>query len=215
MTRFLHTDRYGRNGLRILLALIIAAMIRASFAAELEDVRDAENREAAKRRAQIECTTPDGRVSEVAIASEQNKSAPAMMMNDETLTCPLQEGETTFVIKLLGTFRLDHFTLVNENGRAAGHLKIFVSDRKLPASSNEWRAVDGNVTFNHKRLFNLSMIGVEARYVKLAFHVRQGEGIEAVDPNVGKSRETLSQRNLPLPRKIGTIAPDAETFAMD
>jgi hypothetical protein len=50
-------------------------------------------------------------------------------------------------------------------------LKISVSNYQLPASSPKWVPVDGNVNFTHKRLFNLSMLGVEARYLKLSFRV--------------------------------------------
>jgi len=68
---------------------------------------------------------------------------------------------------------------VNENAAAAGELRISVSNYQLPAASPKWVEVDGSVTFSRKRLFNLSMVGVEARYVRLSFNVESGGRVGA------------------------------------
>ncbi len=126
----------------------------------------------AEENTQIECTTPDGHVLAVATASEQTPNAPTLT-DPGTLSCRLQEGQTTFVIKLPAAALLDRFTFVNENVMAAGQLKISVSNDRLPVESAQWVAVDGNIPFSHKRLFNVSMVGVEARYLKLSFNVEK------------------------------------------
>jgi hypothetical protein len=59
-------------------------------------------------------------------------------------------------------------------------MKIAVSNYRLPAGSPKWTEVSGTTAFTHKRLFNLSMVGVEARYVKLSFHVEKGSGIASL-----------------------------------
>lgn len=123
--------------------------------------------------AQIECATDNCTADDVATTSEHNKNAKALIMDDNTLSCPLQEGETTFVIKLPATSLLDRFTFVNENAAAAGKLKIAVSNYRLPATSSKWVTVEGSINFSRKRLFNLSMLGVEARYVRLTFQVEK------------------------------------------
>ena len=69
---------------------------------------------------------------------------------------------------------------MNENATAAGRLKISVSNEKLPIASAKWIDVDGNIAFRQKRLFNLSMVGVEARYVKLTFRVEKTERVAAL-----------------------------------
>jgi hypothetical protein len=130
--------------------------------------------------AEIECTTPDGRVVEVQSASAQNPHAPALLVGDDTLTCPLQEGDTTFIIKLSGASFLDRFNFVNQNASAAGRLKISVSNDPLPVTSPKWIDVDGNIDFNRKRLFNVSTVGVEARYVKLSFRVAKTNQLASV-----------------------------------
>jgi len=63
------------------------------------------------------------------------------------------------------------FTFLNENADACGELRIAVSDSQLPADSPKWTEVDGIVPFAHKRLFKLSMLGVETKFVRLSFKV--------------------------------------------
>ena len=96
----------------------------------------------------------------------------------DSLHCPLQEGMTTFVVQVpKGS---DHLTFINENAAVRGELRISVSSDKLAASDPRWTSVDGTISFNHKRLFNLSMVGVEANYVKLSFNVEKGDRIAAL-----------------------------------
>ena len=90
-------------------------------------------------------------------------------MGDDTISCPLQGGDTTFVIALPKAALIDRLTFVNENATARGDLKIAVSNDRLPANSAKWTEVDGVIPFARKRLFNLSMLGVEANYVRLFF----------------------------------------------
>jgi len=184
MPRFPHSDRYQRIGLRILIALVVLATLRATFAAD-----SAEEKNVARMNcgAQIECTMPDGRVTEVATSSAQKNIAAAVVMDNDTLSCRLEEGQTTFVIKLPAAFVLDRLAFVNENAAAAGELKISVSNCELPATSPKWTDVDGHVSFSNKRFFNLSMVGVEARYIRLAFEVRTPGRIGALGVYGGKS----------------------------
>ena len=144
--------------------------------------------------AKIECITPDGRASTVPNASEQTQSAAALIMDDDTLSCPLQEGETTFIISLPNTSMLDRFKFVNENAAARGELKIAVSNYQLPAASSKWVEVDGRIAFTKKRLFNLSMVGVEARYVKLSFNVEKGGRIASLGLYGDETLQRFAQR---------------------
>ncbi|MBA2622703.1 MAG: hypothetical protein H0U88_03655, partial [Chthoniobacterales bacterium] len=201
MKRFPFPHSKRRKAVCTFNALLVVAALRSSFAADLENQsNEAKNLARMNCGAQIECTTPDGKVAEVATASDLNKSAAALIMDDDTVSCPLQEGQTTFVVKLPTAFVLDRFTFVNENAAAAGELKISVSNYQLPAASSKWVEVDGHVTFTSKRLFNLSMVGVEARYVKLAFLVRTAGRIAALGLYGGESLQSFSERNLHLVR---------------
>ena len=197
MIRALHTGLPCRYFLSALGALVLLAAVQNTFADSAAEGSSnvAKNLARMNCGTQIECTTPDGRMEEVATANEGNRSAAALIMDDDTLSCPLQEGETTFVIKLAATALLDRFTFVNENANAAGKLKISVSNYHLPVASDRWVEVDGTVNFSNKRLFNLSMMGVEARYVKLSFNVEKGGRIASLGLYGAETLESFAARH--------------------
>ena len=121
--------------------------------------------------AQIECITPDGQFGRISRLSSHDPNAAALITEDDTVTCVLQEGETNFVIELPKVAVPDRFIFVNENGKARGELRISVSDHRLAPNSSEWKDVEGVIPFVHKRLFGVSLLGIEARYVRLSFRV--------------------------------------------
>ena len=169
---------FARIVLSILSALAFSgALIQPSLTAEpdaaAEESNGAKNLPRMNSGAKVDCLMPDGRLVAVSSAGEKNSSA-ALIMIDHTLSCPLQEGETTFIISFPKTSPLDRFTFVNENAEAKGEMKIAVSNFRLPANSPQWIQVSGKTAFTHKRRFDLSMVGVEARYVKLSFHIEKG-----------------------------------------
>lgn len=143
--------------------------------------------------ATIDCITPDGRLAAVSSAGEKN-SAAALIMDDDTLSCPLQEGETTFIISFPKTSLLDGFTFINQNAEVQGEMKIAVSNYRLPVNSPKWTEVTGKTVFTSKRLFSLSMVGVEARYVKLSFHVEKGGRLTAPGFLGGISLDKVANR---------------------
>jgi hypothetical protein len=96
----------------------------------------------------------------------------------DSLRGPLREGVTTFVAALPKDS--DRFTFINENAAVRGKLEISVANEKLAASDPRWTVVDGAIVFNRKRQFTLSMVGVEANYVKLSFHIEKGERMAAL-----------------------------------
>lgn len=110
-----------------------------------------------------------------------------LVMDRDTVSSPLPEGDTTFIIFLARSSTLDRFTFINENKPAHGELRIAVANEKLSADSDKWTSVDGAVPFKHKRLFNVSMLGVEAKYVRLTFHVEHEENVGPV-----KASETVA-----------------------
>ncbi len=92
-------------------------------------------------------------------------------MHDAEIRYALPRGITSFIIHLAAPGQRRCFTLVNENMAAEGKLSIATSNVRLAANNPSWRVVDGAVPFRHKRLFALSLIGVEAKFVKLTFQV--------------------------------------------
>jgi hypothetical protein len=205
---------FGRFVLSISAALALSgASIQPGFAGESDTAATAaQEGNAAKNLARmncgakIDCITPDGRLVAVPSANEKNLSAAALIMDDDTLSCPLQEGDTTFIISFPKTSLLDRFTFVNENAAVQGEMRIAVSNYRLPADSPKWTDVSGKTEFTSKRLFNLSMVGVEARYVKLSFHVAKGGRIASLGLFGGISLEKYAKRQDSMVRVTNTLA---------
>jgi hypothetical protein len=145
--------------------------------------------------AQIECVAPDGHAAQVCRLVAHDTAAIALIMDDDTITCLLEEGETNFVIELPKQAMPDRFTFVNENA-AHGELKIAVANQRLPATSPGWTEVEGVIPFAHKRLFGVSLLGVDAKFVRLSFHVEKKGRIAARITKSGKAAiESSDQRN--------------------
>lgn len=104
------------------------------------------------------------------------ESETSLTLENKPLHYSLPEGETILIIQVPNAALLDSFTFINEE-TVRGALKIAVSNSRLPATDPTWNAVSGDIAFAHKRLFNLSMVGVEAKYVKLSFRVTKEDRI--------------------------------------
>ena len=210
MKRFPQTPTLRPHWRTVLSALTIAAAIQTGSAAETAMVDDATNTAKNLARmncgAKIQCILPDGTPAQVANADDPDKSAVALIMDDDTLSVPLQEGQTTFIITLPTTSLVDRFSFVNENATARGKLKIAVSNYQLAATSPKWVEVDGDIPFTNKRLFNVSLMGVEARYVKLSFNVEKGGRIAALGLYGDETLQSFAQRQQKLTWAANTSA---------
>jgi hypothetical protein len=100
----------------------------------------------------------------------------ALTLGDQPLHYSLPEGETTLIIQVPNASLLERFTFINEE-TVRGALKIAVANSPLSPADPNWNAVSGDIAFAHKRHFNLSMLGVEAKYVKLSFRVTKEDRI--------------------------------------
>src|SRR5438874_10002480 len=147
----------------VISALVVVGFVAAGHCCYAESP--------ARKSAQIEYITPDGQFSPVNAARLPPHAPAAAFVDNDTVSCVLREGETTFIIELPKNSPRDRFTFLNENAEACGELRIAVSDSPLPADSPKWTEVDGIVPFAHKRLFKLSILGVETKFVRLSFKV--------------------------------------------
>jgi hypothetical protein len=212
-----HPIPFGRILLNIAGAFALCgALVQPSLAGDNNPVAEAsipvaEESNTAKNLARMNCgakidyITPDGRLVAVPTVAQKDSSAAALIMDDDTLSCPLQEGESTFIISFPKTSLLDRFTFVNENAAVQGEMKIAVSNYRLAADSPKWTEVSGKTAFTSKRFFNLSMVGVEARYVKLSFHVEKGGHIAGLGLFGGVSLEKYAKRQNNVSRMANTL----------
>ena len=60
---------------------------------------------------------------------------------------------------------------MNEYAAAEGELSIAVSNKSLAADSPHWSAVEGKIRFRNKRLVTVSLLGVDAKFVRVKFQV--------------------------------------------
>ena len=144
--------------------------------------------------ATINLVGSDGRFVAASNSTESNFSVKALILDDDTLSYPLEEGETTFIIAFPRASLLDRFSFVNENAAAEGEMKMSVSNYRLPASSPRWTEVNGGTPFTGKRLVNLSLLGVEARYVKLSFRATKKGRIAALGLYGAQSLQKFAAR---------------------
>jgi hypothetical protein len=115
--------------------------------------------------ARIECTMPG--------SANQSSRSSVVIMSDDTISCPFDEGDTTFVVALPKSGAPERLKFVNQNVDARGTLRIAVSNEALAPNSARWTQVDGDVSFRDKRRFNVSVVGVEAKYVRVTFSVER------------------------------------------
>jgi hypothetical protein len=169
---------------RFVALAFVAGALDCAWAGEIasdgDDSNPAKNLARMNCGATIDLVTADGRLAVAPSATEKASSASALIMDDDTLSFPLPAGETTFILTLPKAKMLDRFTFVNEDASTEGEMKVSVSNYRLPAQSPKWIEVNGSTMFTRQRHFNLSLLGVEARYVKLSFRVEKAGRIAAL-----------------------------------
>jgi hypothetical protein len=196
MSRYYPLRIFGSR--RIVAFLFLAAALNSVFAGEttsdatsVSNYKTASNEKSgsddisnpAKNLARMNCGAtievigPDGRIVSV---TDKDSNARELLLDDDTLNYPLPEGDTTFILSFPRTATLDRFMFVNENAAAAGEMTVAVSNYRLPAQSRKWNEVNGRTSFTGKRLFDLSLLGTEARHVKLSFHVTKAGSVAAL-----------------------------------
>ena len=164
-----------------LLSLSAINSLRADESVPATRLDDLKN--PAKNLARMNCgATIDlvGRDGRIVTITKKEASPSSLLLDDDTLNYPLPEGDTTFILSFPRTAVLDRFTFVNENASAAGEMTIAVSDYRLPAQSPKWNVAKQSAPFTGQRLIDVSLLGTEARYVKLSFHVTQAGTIAAL-----------------------------------
>jgi hypothetical protein len=178
----------------VLVAVSAQSVVAGETAAAFDLSNPAKNLARMNCGATIGLVGADGRVVATSTNPESNSSVTALILDDDTLSYPLEEGETTFILTFPRASLLDRFTFENENAAAEGEMTISVSNSRLPAHSSKWAEVNGSTPFSGKRLVNLSLLGVEARYVKLSFRVAKGGRIGALGLYGAQSLQKFAAR---------------------
>src|SRR5438067_1960055 len=116
------------KSLNAIIALLIFVSGSAAIAAPIvrPGLNEAKNLARMNCGARIECITPDGHHTSIAPNDRNENGASNLIMDDDTVSCPLHTGDTTFIISLDRRSVLDRFTFINENAAARGDLRIAV-----------------------------------------------------------------------------------------
>jgi hypothetical protein len=188
----------GLTAWPIALAITLSAgfAFRPIQAAE-GDATDSSNK--AKNLARMNCGTRINWIS-ADTASTSNllsrATAPAddLILDDNTLNCRLHEGENTFLITLQGISLLDRFGFINEQAEAAGTAQISVSNYRLPLNDRNWVSTNNSFSFTGKRFVNVSLVGTEAKYVKVSFQVKKPGTVAGLGLYGQKTLESFAEQ---------------------
>ncbi len=203
-----------RNAAFILLGFALNSAFASEMISGARDTSSDRNASSdlsspAKNLARMNCGATievSGAGGELVSVGNKESGVSALLLDDDTLNYPLPEGDTTFILTLSRTSTLDRFMFVNENAAAAGEMTIAVSNYRLATQSRKWNEVTGSTSFTGKRLFDLSLLGTEARFVKLSFHVAKGGSIAALGLYGEQSLQKFAARQRGVVRVTNSAA---------
>jgi hypothetical protein len=135
-----------------------------------------------------------------------NASTNALLFDDYTLSCPLPQGDTTFVVALPKIALLDRFAFINENAAARGEFQVAVSNYRLSPNDSKWIPVKGSTPLTGNQHFNLPILGVEAKYVKLSFHIEKEGRLAGLGLYGEPTLQSFAERFHPPLQKASTLA---------
>jgi hypothetical protein len=167
---------------RITLCRGIAAtaLLFTGFTAFAEDTGEVSaTANQAKNLARLNCGAhidrilPGGKIVTFTNSPQDSADPSTLLLDDNTLSCALALGDNVFVVTLPHISVLQRFAFINRNATAQGEFEVAVSNYRLGSTDPAWTKVQRPTSFDKERFINLAMLGVEARYVRLTFHVRK------------------------------------------
>lgn len=123
--------------------------------------------------AHIDRILPGGKIVGFNGAARDSSDPYALLLDDTTLSCPLALGDNVFVVTLPHISVLQRFAFINRSATAQGEFEVAVSNYRLGSADPAWTSVQRSTAFDREQLINLPILAVEARYVRLTFHVRK------------------------------------------
>jgi hypothetical protein len=146
--------------------------------------------------AHIDRILPGGTVVTVPVADEGDDNPAALVLDDNTLSCPLPVGESIFIITLPKIAVLQRFAFINQNAAGEGEFDLAVSNYRLGSTDPKWVPVQTATRFSGQRLINLPVMGAEAKYVKIAFHVRKEGRLAGVALYGSRTLDGFAERHV-------------------
>jgi hypothetical protein len=91
---------------------------------------------------------------------------------------------------------LERFAFINQNAAGDGEFELAVSNYRLGSNDPKWSTVVAPMRFGSQRLFNVSMPGVEAKYVRISFHVKKEGRLAGVALYGNRTLENFAERHV-------------------
>jgi hypothetical protein len=165
----------------------------------------------AKNLARLNCGTHLALVSEshsldVRPSRGRADSAANLLLDDNTLSYHLEQGNNTILVALQNISNLDRFIFINENPDTTGTAQIFVSNYRLEPNDSHWLEADRKFDFSGRRFISVSLAGVEAKYVKISFAMRKAGTIAGLGLYGGKTLAAFASQQSQLRPEPSRIA---------
>jgi len=182
----------------LLIAAAFSLLCTANgFANEATDpsVNSAKNLARLNVGAHIDRVLPGG-VETVPMTGNGSDNSGELVLDDNTLSCPLPVGDSTFIISLPRISVLQRFAFVNPNGSAQGEFELAVSSYRIGSRDPKWTSVQAPMKFGGTRFVSMPILGVEAKYVKLTLHVRKQGRLAGIALYGSRTLESFADRHV-------------------
>ena len=131
-------------------------------------------------KARIEYVSPLMRMEALVTSTKEDQNVIPLILDDNTVSFPLAKGKHTFVIDLPTATELNRFAFINENAAASGEFEVAVSNYRLPPNDGRWRTIESSRSFTGKRFINVSLAGLETKYIQLTVQAKTRGRIAAL-----------------------------------
>ncbi len=166
-----------KGGAAIAVAGSIVFFLGRVFGGESSELEATANQ--SKNLARLNCGAhidrilSDGRSFALQVGGDRSSDPSALILDDNNLGTSLPPGTSTFIITLPRIAGLQRFSFINQNAAGQGEFELAVSNSRLRPNDRQWRVVQSSQSFAGQRLLNLSLLGIEAKYVKISFHMQK------------------------------------------
>jgi len=178
---------------RVSLAVAGAALVALGFVHPLSaETPTGTATEAPKNLARLNCGARLEVTSHVGIGDAANTRT--LLLDDQTLDYELRRGDTSFVVTLPKISLVDRFTFINEKAELNGTVQVSVSNSRPATNDYGWQSAGRDVRITGQRFINVPLTGLEAKYVRINFHVDRDGTIAGIGLYGRKTLQSFSQQ---------------------
>jgi hypothetical protein len=179
-------------------ALLFATLLAGGLTPARANVRssaDSNAVDAPKNLARLNCGARIEIPGATSMLTEARGSNPGtLLLDDQTLNYQLGAGDTSFLISLPKISLVDRFTFISENSAARGSVRVAVSNSRLPIKDDNWQSAGRDVRLLDQRFVNVPLTGLEAKYLRVTFHLEKPASIAAIGLYGRKTLQSFSEQ---------------------